>query len=344
MKVSVIVPVYNVRTYLEGCVKSILAQTFESLECILVDDGSTDGSGSICDALARRDSRIKVVHKPNGGLSDARNAGLDVASGDYVGFVDSDDWVDSKMYEVLLSRANRDNLDVVCGNVSVCDLKTGETRPYSPLCAFCADDETVTFETVGRLLDAMFNVAAWNKLYKRSVFATRRFPKGAKFEDVPVWTDILFSGARSGCVDHVVYTYNIHRAGSIVTTRDYRDYPDAWQSQYAALADHGLFAGALSNDFAARLAMKFIQAYNLSSPVFRKEFFKRTQSLFREFGTVGIGRERGWAVGFAAYIHYKCCRMLPYTIYRILFAPEMLIANPSINAFLKRLFHGRRVG
>ena len=344
MKVSVIVPVYNVRTYLDGCVKSILAQTFDGFECILVDDGSTDGSGGVCDELAGRDSRIKVIHKPNGGLSDARNAGLDVASGDYIGFVDSDDLVDPEMYEALLSRARRDNLDVVCGNVSVCDLKTGETRPYGPLCAFCADGETVTFETADRLLDAMFNVAAWNKLYRKSVFAARRFPKGAKFEDVPVWTDILFSGARIGCVDHPVYTYNINREGSIVTTRDYRDYPDAWRSQHAALVDHGLFAGALSSDFAARLAMKFIQAYNLSSPAFRKEFFKKTQSLFREFGAVGIGRERGWAVGFAAYIHYKCCRILPYSIYRILFAPEMLIANPSINAFLKGVFHGRKTG
>ena len=98
-KISVIVPVYNVESYLARCVDSILAQTYQNLEIILVNDGSRDASGSICDAYAQKDSRITVIHKENGGLSSARNAGIDAASGEYLTFVDSDDWIEPQTYE-----------------------------------------------------------------------------------------------------------------------------------------------------------------------------------------------------------------------------------------------------
>ena len=112
--ISVIVPVYNVASYLENCVKSILRQTYNNLEIILVDDGSTDGSGGLCDTLKNLDQRIKVVHKTNGGLSDARNAGMLIATGDYFGFVDSDDSIEPDMFELLLNNLNIYNADVSC--------------------------------------------------------------------------------------------------------------------------------------------------------------------------------------------------------------------------------------
>ena len=99
--ISIIVPVYNMEQYMERCVNSIINQTYHNLEIILVDDGSTDHSPAMCDEYALRDGRIKVVHKPNGGLSDARNAGLTVASGNYIGYVDSDDWIEPQMYEKM---------------------------------------------------------------------------------------------------------------------------------------------------------------------------------------------------------------------------------------------------
>lgn len=107
--ITVIVPVYNVAKYLEKCVKSIQDQTYKSLEIILVDDGSTDSSGAICDKYATEDSRIRVIHKPNGGLSSARNAGLDAATGDYVGFIDSDDYIAPDFYESLLKISDKSN-------------------------------------------------------------------------------------------------------------------------------------------------------------------------------------------------------------------------------------------
>ena len=115
-KVSVVVPVYNVEAYLHRCVDSILDQSIRNLEIILVDDGSTDRSGQICDEYERMDERIMVYHKPNGGLTSAWKAGVERASGEYVGFVDSDDWIDSDMYERMLELALRENADVtVCG-------------------------------------------------------------------------------------------------------------------------------------------------------------------------------------------------------------------------------------
>ena len=123
-KISVIVPVYNVEKYLRKCIESILNQTFREFELILVDDGSTDSSGKICDEYALKDSRIKVIHKENGGASSARNAGLDVAKGEYIGFVDSDDWIEMDMYGELYRLIKENNTDIsVCGINNIKDIK-----------------------------------------------------------------------------------------------------------------------------------------------------------------------------------------------------------------------------
>lgn len=108
--ISVIVPVYKVEPYLDRCVRSIVEQTYTDLEIILVDDGSPDNCPAICDAWAERDSRVKVIHKQNGGLSDARNAGMDIATGEYIGFVDSDDWIAPEMYQILYNMLQRDQI------------------------------------------------------------------------------------------------------------------------------------------------------------------------------------------------------------------------------------------
>jgi len=326
MKVSVIVPVYNVRDYLADCVASIRAQTFADFECILVDDGSTDGSGTLCDELAAADSRFRVVHKPNGGLSDARNAGLDAATGEAVFFVDSDDQIFPQALEALLEKMRCDNLDVAVGKVVFRDMRTGEERPYAPLS---------TPHPHG-ILDELFNVSACNKLYRREVFATRRYQKGIKFEDMPVWADILFSGARIGYVDETVYVYNVNRGGSITVTGDYRGYPPSWTTLREALKAHGRYDRRTASDLVCRVALKLVQNYALSGPAMRKEFYQLTQDFFRGCGKVGIARDRNIAVALAAYVHYRCCLRLPYGLYRLLFGWETVLAVPRLNAFFKR--------
>ena len=163
--ISVIVPVYNVEKYLDRCMKSILQQTYHRLEIILVDDGSTDASAAMCDAYARRDSRIRVVHKQNGGLSDARNAGLELAAGDYIGYVDSDDWIEPDMYEYLLENALKYQADIaVCGRVErYVDKEV--VRGFSEI-------EVLAREPALKYLlqnDLLQNYA-WDKLYKQELF------------------------------------------------------------------------------------------------------------------------------------------------------------------------------
>jgi glycosyltransferase involved in cell wall biosynthesis len=124
-EISIIVPVYDVEKYLKKCVDSILNQTFKDFELILVDDGSPDNSGAICDQYAEKDSRVRVIHKENGGLSDARNAGIEVARGKYLGFVDSDDFVNEDMYKQLYTSIIENNADLsICG---IFDLYEGKT-------------------------------------------------------------------------------------------------------------------------------------------------------------------------------------------------------------------------
>ena len=119
-KISVIVPVYNVEQYLERCVDSIINQTYKNLEIILVNDGSTDNSGQLCDELAKKDDRIRVIHKKNGGLSDARNVGIDEAESELIGFIDSDDYIDEDMYELLINNMKNANADLsMCGHFDV---------------------------------------------------------------------------------------------------------------------------------------------------------------------------------------------------------------------------------
>ncbi len=161
--ISVIVPVYNVEEYIHRCIDSILAQTFKEFELILVDDGSPDQSGKICDEYALIDSRIKVIHKKNGGLSDARNAGLEVAQGEYIGFVDSDDFIESDMYEKLLEACKENSSQIaMCGRYNV----LGEE--LHPLFSFEGHMIWESREAIGNLLTwNNIDSSACDKLFMR---------------------------------------------------------------------------------------------------------------------------------------------------------------------------------
>ena len=185
--ISVIIPVYNVEKYLEKCVDSIINQTYKNLEIILVDDGATDNSGKMCDEFAKRDSRIKVIHKENGGLSDARNFGLDVATGEYIAFVDSDDFLDKDFYEYLMKLKDKTSSDIVeCNFIRAYeeDLDIFEfperkeeaiitTGNMGALELLMSDDDEISTNAV----------VVWNKIYKKSLFDGIRFPKGKTHED-----------------------------------------------------------------------------------------------------------------------------------------------------------------
>ena len=204
--ISVIVPVYNVGEYLSRCVDSILKQTYSNLEIILVDDGSTDDSGHICDTYIPRDSRIRVIHKKNGGLSSARNAGIEKAKGEYLSFIDSDDYIHPEFYERLYTAIMENDADVaVCNFKQVAhgtETDTGERK---------------VSKFVGKqsIMDNFYNsncaasVVAWNKLYKRSVFGQLRYKPGIIHEDEELTYRILYSSNCAVYLSDTLYYYYV---------------------------------------------------------------------------------------------------------------------------------------
>lgn len=206
-KISIIVPIYNVEKYLEKCLESILGQTFKDFELILVDDGSPDNCGSICDRYLKLDSRVKVIHKENGGLSSARNAGLDIAIGEYVGFVDSDDWIDTNMYEILYSMAKETDADIIqCKfkelyNENNINIKINTSK-------FKLIDK---FEALNNLIDYgemhVQMVVAWNKLYKKNLFDEIRFPNGKIHEDEFTTYKLLYKSKKVALIGNELYYY-----------------------------------------------------------------------------------------------------------------------------------------
>lgn len=209
---SVIVPVYNVEAYLARCLDSILAQNLDAMEVILVDDGSTDSSGTICDSYAAKDPRVRVIHKENGGLSSARNAGLDICRGEYIAFVDSDDWIEPDAYENMMQTARELDVKLVCGGRYDVSGRTGQKKPG--LCP-PKTEKISSEELVGRIFTwDQCDSSACDKLFHRSLLETWRFPLGKVCEDVPVMYRIILQTDWVAVYSRPVYNY-FHRHGSI---------------------------------------------------------------------------------------------------------------------------------
>lgn len=210
--VSVIVPIYNQQDYLRQCIESILNQSHQNLEVYLIDDGSTDSSGSICEEYQAKDSRVKVVHKSNGGLSDARNAGLERCRGQYILFVDSDDFIRVDMIEKLLASIETEHADIAVCDCYLTD-KDGEllkkqNRGISD--TVYTGEEILRFKVDILLEDLWLLVVAWNKLYRRSLFNRVRFPKGKIHEDEYIFCKIYRQATTVSCISDKLYYYRKH--------------------------------------------------------------------------------------------------------------------------------------
>lgn len=218
--ICVIVPVYKVERYLDRCVESIVDQSYHNLEIILVDDGSPDRCGAMCDAWAEKDCRIRVIHKPNGGLSDARNAGVRVCRGEYVVFADSDDYLADQMVERLYRAAVAAGTKMaVCGINCVTDagVPTGESDG-SPV-----TDEILAAEEVLRRFyqhHGWFYIVAWNRLYHRSLLGDKPFPVGKWHEDEFTAARFVWEAGRVASVAYPGCNYVTRREGSIMGAGD----------------------------------------------------------------------------------------------------------------------------
>lgn len=209
--VSVVIPVYNVEQYLEECFSSVVKQSYENIEIILVDDGSTDASGELADTLAAKDSRAFVIHKKNGGLSDARNTGISIAKGEYITFVDSDDWIDVEFIDKLAQLVISQGADVAqCDNTrdeGALQRGSGDTFVLNGKDAF---KELIKFKTV--------SPTAWGKLYKTALFKNNnlKFPTGRLHEDTAILYKLVYLAKKVAFINEALYYYRLN-ANSIMT-------------------------------------------------------------------------------------------------------------------------------
>lgn len=207
--VSVIIPIYNVEAYLRECIDSVVNQTYPNLEIILVDDGSPDNCGAICDEYAQADPRIKVVHQPNLGVAAARNTGLDQVTGEFVSFIDSDDFIASNMIEIMVSRLIQDNADMVICDVALCYDHSNIWSCDSPL-----TDRTFTLAEFVEEYLAWQYIIPCNKLYRRTLFRGVRYPVGCIHEDNATIHRILGECSTIATIPDKLYFYR-QRRGSI---------------------------------------------------------------------------------------------------------------------------------
>ena len=280
--ISVIIPVYNVKEYLEKCVDSVLGQTYRNLEIILVDDGSSDGSETICDTYAQKDNRVVVIHKKNEGAAAARNAGLNVAKGKYIGFVDSDDWAEPEMYETLYALSKETNADIsFCVNERVYRKKWDNELSGETIVLEGADILTSFVEPTYR---PHILKAVWDKLFTREIISDVRFRIG-QHEDGDFNTKVLCKAQKVAFTGKVLYHYLDERPGSVTNTGiSERIFADRLPVLFEQIQD---LKKAGREDLASRQeVMYYAEMLSYYLKIFHSSHEKRTEYLERITGMI----------------------------------------------------------
>lgn len=209
--ISIIVPVYNVQDYVGKCLDSICGQSYRNLEIIVIDDGSTDNSPAICDSFAGKDSRIKVLHCKNGGQSAARNRGLDIAEGEFIGFVDSDDWIEADMYECLYTTLFQHKADI-----SICSFFREEHQQSIPQYNSGKIHVWKSFDAIHEVIeDKRINNFMWALLCTRNIFENIRFPEGRIFEDIAISPLLYIKAKKIVYIERPLYHYRIRLISTV---------------------------------------------------------------------------------------------------------------------------------
>lgn len=211
-KISIIVPVYNVEQFISECINSILNQTFRDFELILINDGSTDKSGQICDEFASKDERIVVVHKENGGQSSARNKGIDLAKGEYIGFIDSDDWIEHDMYQIMYTKAIETGAEIAACNIV--QYNKDSSKYY-----FCQDPTDYVCDRKSAMQELYLNerltFSPCNKLIKRELFREIRFKEGYILEDIDFTYRIIHQSQKVFYTGQALYNYRYNEQSTM---------------------------------------------------------------------------------------------------------------------------------
>lgn len=229
--ISIVVPIYKVENYLDRCICSITEQSYRNLEILLIDDGSPDRCGEICDEWSRKDLRIKVIHKANGGLSDARNSGIERAQGEYIAFIDSDDYIEHEMIEKLYEAATRANVPIAaCNYIYEFDANMDKHSKADPQVYQIQQECLASCYALLKLMAEgkyTFGVVAWNKLYKKDLFESIRYPVGKIHEDEFVFHRLIYQSKNIVCIPYVGYHY-LQRSNSIMDSQ--KNYKDVFEA------------------------------------------------------------------------------------------------------------------
>lgn len=312
--ISVIVPIYNVEKYLARCVDSIVNQTYKNLEIILVDDGSPDRCPQMCDDYAEKDSRIKVVHKKNGGLSDARNAGMAVATGEYISFIDSDDYVSDDFFGCLLDVMNKENSDIAECSV----VKFYEDNRFDE---FNDDLLKKTYDAQDAMsaliAENPFHQHVWNKLYKTELVKNISYAVGKLNED-EFWTYQVFGGANKvSKFDKTMYYYfqrnssimgvgyNIRRLDALEGKANRQKYIENNFPELSTQAKIDLYGSCI---FACQSVLKFMSGADKKKALELIRKYRKMHNLsFDEINTIKDSSKKYFM--FAKFNFYLCCKM-----------------------------------
>ena len=310
--ISVIVPVYNVEPYLRKCLDSIKNQTYKDMEILIVDDGSTDGSGDICDEY-KADKRVRVFHTENRGLSCARNVGLDNAKGDWIGFVDSDDWIEPEMYEMLLKGAEETGADIV---------ECGIFMEYTTRTLQCPTIQGTVCETeaIEALIRRKIKNQVWNKIWKEECFADIRFPEGRNYEDITVVYKIVRKASVTG-INGEYYHWR-QRASSISHRYTKQDLEDSWNAYKKRYDDlHNCVSSEAEATLLRQCADKIMKAWawNLKSKCSLERINEMNEFVRKHYPVFGF---QNWPLKirilfFLTRFNNRASFTIAYILYRI---------------------------
>ena len=245
-KISIIVPVYKVENELDRCVQSLMKQTYKNIEIILVDDGSPDQCPKLCEQYAKEDERIRVIHKKNGGLSDARNAGLNLARGEYVLYVDSDDYIEVDSCERLINATSEEQVDIVVGNAIMEKSNSYEKMIHS---ATPAGEIYSAKDFIEKAVRAsQWYAPSWLNMYRRDFLLLNKlfFKVGIYFEDMQMLPRVFLRAKKVACIDGVFYHYIVRENSIMTSEKDEKKKKDSiqnlkeWKSQFDQIQDEEL--------------------------------------------------------------------------------------------------------
>lgn len=313
-KISVVVPIYKVQDYLERCIKSIINQTYDNLEIILVDDGSPDECPKICDEYALKDERIKVIHKENGGLSDARNFGTAAATGKYISFIDSDDWISKDFFSLLYYAIIENDCQIAeCGVQKVYDDNIAESTDSAHKCDVYDGEAALSM----LICENQFCQHVWNKLYLYDTVADTQFPKG-KFHEDEFWTYRVFAQAKKVArVSETMYyyfqrpdsimgkTFSLKRLDALEAKSERQKFIENKFPQLALTARKDFFGSCI---FSCQSALKFMHGDDRKKAKKIIEKYANECKLNKDELTHVDGNNRFW-YSFANKCFMLCCKV-----------------------------------